>query len=545
MSGDDIKKKCFRHPLARIFTCFLIVVLDFYIYAEDPILDSRAQSNLPVIGNVVNLLRLPPSTDESVEISTFVRWVVHLFTGAATTIISIFVIRTILPKITFSCHTCSYPCPCNQQCCICECEMLSPTCPFPCLGKQDSCTCDCKMLFYIVMCVLYSTLILLVLIGVFNQVEMCMSMMRSILTGLCIALGGMGGTGIRSWLSKNQGCRVLKEDRGAWLFCAVGVIGMVYFESRLFGWLTTNEIFQVQAGLGISNIFFGRIAQCCTWVGDMITIVMVLDSMCQDGKKGQGKAKYPDWCGCLQKKIQESEWMRWGSIGVFILMGTGVIVAGIAKWMDSTNLYDGIRIPVGETARVVVVCLITAVDLIIIIQDWDFPTFDNNNDFSIPCFCLVKKNCIRINHKWLQYGPLLVIIMLDINMLKNQIVYKPSNFAQYIHPSTHEIWTISDLDSIVYAFDPHGVLLNDSTINWNDRELARATTVEGVENLESDIKSGGLYWGDDGFARGVLVGMLTVGVFGFAWHVRLNSKLTQPKQTLVPEEYNVSLISTI
>jgi hypothetical protein len=536
MSGDNIKQKCFRHPWARIFSCFLIVVLDFYIYAEDPILDSRAQSNLPVIGNVVNLLRLPSTTDESFQMPTVGRWLVHLCTGGVTTIISILVIRTIQPKITFRCPTCCYPCPCNQECRKCDCAMFGPTCPCPCPGKQESCKCDCTMLGYIVIFVLCSTPVLSVLIGALYQVGICMFMTRSLLTGLCIALGGMGGTGIRSYLSKKQGCKVIKDERGTWLFCSVGVFGMVYLESRLFEWFATNEIFQVHAGLGISNVLFGRIAQCCTWVGDMITIVMVLDSMCQEGKVKDKEAKHPNWCGCLQTKIQESECMRWGSIGVFILMGTGVIVAGILKWMDSTNLYDGIRIPVGETARVIVVCLITAVDLIIIIQDWDFPNFKNDNDFSIPCSGPDEKKCIRINHKWLQYGPLLVIIMLDINMLKNQCVYKPSNFAQYIHPSTHEIWTISDLDSIVHAFDPHGVLLNDSTINWNDRELARATTVGGVVNLASDIKSGGLYWGDDGFDRGVLVGMLTVGVFGFVWHVRLTNQFTQ-SHTNTPAHY--------
>jgi hypothetical protein len=491
--------KWFRHPWARIFFCFLIVVLDFYIYAEDPILDSRAQSNLPVIGNVVNLLLPPPINDESFRMSTVGRWAVHLCTGVVTTIISILVIRT---------HG---PCPCNVV----------------------SCKCDGNMLSYIGKCVALSTPVLFLFIGALNQVRVCMFMARSLTTGVCIALGGVSGTGFRSWLSKNPCCRVIKGERGTWLFCSVGITGMIYLESILFGWLTTNRIFHVHAGMGISNLLFGRIAQCCTWVGDMITIVMVLDSMCQDGRgnneSSPSTSEYPDWGGCMQRKLQRDQKLRFVSIAFFILIGTGVIVAGILKYrLDLTNLY---RIPLGETARVFLVCVITAVDLFIIIQDWDFPNFDTFKEsggyFQIGWVVTEEegeeerkvKKCIRINQKWMQYGPLLIIILLDINMLKNQCMYKPSSFAQYINPRTHEVWTITDLDLIAQAFDPHGVLLNDSLINWNDRELTRPMTVRDLVNPLYDINSGSLYWGDDGFKRGVLVGMLAVGVGGFIWHV--------------------------
>lgn len=49
--------------------------------------------------------------------------------------------------------------------------------------------------------------------------------------------------------------------------------------------------------------------------------------------------------------------------------------------------------------------------------------------------------------KWFNYGIIFLVLILDLNMWKNQIFYKPHEYGQYIGPG-QKIYTVKDSESL-------------------------------------------------------------------------------------------------
>lgn len=63
--------------------------------------------------------------------------------------------------------------------------------------------------------------------------------------------------------------------------------------------------------------------------------------------------------------------------------------------------------------------------------------------FSLPR-CLKKENWhVHITGKWFNYGIIMLVIILDLNMWKNQIFYSPFIFGQYTNPEGY-IYSVLD-----------------------------------------------------------------------------------------------------
>ena len=55
--------------------------------------------------------------------------------------------------------------------------------------------------------------------------------------------------------------------------------------------------------------------------------------------------------------------------------------------------------------------------------------------FNIPD-CFRKEHwVVHISGKWFNYGILFIVMLLDLNMWKNQIFYKPYDYGQYVGPN--------------------------------------------------------------------------------------------------------------
>lgn len=63
--------------------------------------------------------------------------------------------------------------------------------------------------------------------------------------------------------------------------------------------------------------------------------------------------------------------------------------------------------------------------------------------FRIPD-CLRKEHwLVHISGKWFNYGILSMVMLLDLNMWKNQIFYKPYDYGQYVG-SNGKVYTVTD-----------------------------------------------------------------------------------------------------
>ena len=88
-------------------------------------------------------------------------------------------------------------------------------------------------------------------------------------------------------------------------------------------------------------------------------------------------------------------------------------------------------------------------------KDWDFPHFAGSLDIKlpgvnsdafdvhIPACCGAKPLDIYITGKWFNYGIIFIVMILDLNMWKNQIFYEPFTYGQYTDPEGY-IYTVTD-----------------------------------------------------------------------------------------------------
>ncbi|KAH6935191.1 hypothetical protein HPB50_004379 [Hyalomma asiaticum] len=80
-------------------------------------------------------------------------------------------------------------------------------------------------------------------------------------------------------------------------------------------------------------------------------------------------------------------------------------------------------------------------------KDWDFPHFVCDLNIKLPGlsaasfkyhmfqkYVHLPEIVFHISGKWFNYGIIVVVMLLDLNMWKNQIFYQPEDYGQYTGP---------------------------------------------------------------------------------------------------------------
>lgn len=296
--------------------------------------------------------------------------------------------------------------------------------------------------------------------------------------------------------------RMFSEDKGSWTcmlatccffsyaFCML--YNMMLPDTRAEDW--DGPPLYVSAGMGSSNRTFGALFQAGTWLGDLMTVVMVWDSIFQD------YTRYPNWAKGW-KHIWNNSCNGWfrivavygGAISSTMAVFLGIYLTGHGNTLD----YNG-KAFTGELTRIFVITIIICADVFIVVQDWTFPTFDDDINIKVAgtfethirCDCLMKVfnkvGCcnkliqskfwdVTVTGKWMNYFFIIGILGLDINMMKNQILYRPQDFGQYVHPETEEVWVILDPLVLTTAYD-EGVLIHPELITWEARQALNFTS---------------------------------------------------------------------
>lgn len=76
--------------------------------------------------------------------------------------------------------------------------------------------------------------------------------------------------------------------------------------------------------------------------------------------------------------------------------------------------------------------------------DVKLPGVDTSHlKFNIPKCLRREKWVVHITGKWFNYGILFIVMLLDLNMWKNQIFYNPLDFGQYTGPED-KIYSVMD-----------------------------------------------------------------------------------------------------
>ena len=113
--------------------------------------------------------------------------------------------------------------------------------------------------------------------------------------------------------------------------------------------------------------------------------------------------------------------------------------------------------------------------------------------------------------KWFNYGVIFLVMILDLNMWKNQMFYEPFEYGQYIGPN-HRIHTVHDQE----VLRTHNITMLSyewRSTNWNDETNATY--------IESDMVMNTQYFGSKLSSKGMafIPSLLAFVCFGiFLWY---------------------------
>lgn len=422
-----------RHPVARVFVAFLVLVLDMYLYGEDPINEAHVEANFFGLGHLYVLLMSWPSS-----------WSLGLF-----------------------------------------------------------------------------RVFLIVTFGVF---------------------GAYVG---RQWihhrfLRDRLKLTMFADCKGTWFIMANTVVISLLASCFVYN-LAASSSEQIGGAMGIQLRSFAKISQCCSVSADLIALTMILDSVLQD------EEKYRQFLPSVKRAWRRTwgGWMRVLAAWIFlfgsaIVLSVSVIFAGkehaVVEWDRSGA--PGLD----DVTRACLVCLIIFCDLFVIVQDWEFPSFsiDLQTDpiliagtFQEKLNCDILKRLItkfpplptslrrflppaeffqlEVTGKWMTYGPLMGIILIDLFCMRAQVFYEPTNFGQYVDPS-FRIWTITDEEFLGQVYEA-GILKDGSAsqISYSTRSSLPAVS-------ESDYRLSARYIGSSfKYAAAVLGFVMIVAFFLCTW----------------------------
>lgn len=172
-----------------------------------------------------------------------------------------------------------------------------------------------------------------------------------------------------------------------------------------------------------------KAAACGTWFGDLITALIVTDMMLQDNL-------YPNWAPSVRRFWQSHSGVRIGVFWIGSATITAVVIMVIATDWITWDRINRDFIATSELSRAFLCSTVLVLDLLIVMQDWDFPHFTNTLDVNLPGFdkhiISFEAVEIQISGKWFNYGIILFVMIFDLNMWKNQIFYYPEKYGQYI-----------------------------------------------------------------------------------------------------------------
>ena len=348
---------------------------------------------------------------------------------------------------------------------------------------------------------------------------------KAICAVLGILIGCVFGKKVLQQRCLRGRCSMFKNDQGSMMVMLWSSLIALYGFSWVFNMIIDEKHPQTLSdNMGITNETFSKIAGTCCWMGDFLTMFLVIDGMLQD------HSRFRAWAPCCRKiwKGTARIVIFWVSVPIGVSLVAFIVAQDYAR--DGKSEWDKAGIlPSSELTRSFVCGIITVFDILIVVQDWDFPEFDGHIDIKFPgmshssctcsiekCFpCLKKKDAsslrggelgtavvpaddtggaaaveaasrqgaqkrkkkayymahggqpcktpgckwvapagsdfctkpecrvpwheITVTGKWFNYGIIFMVMLFDGNMIKNQIIYQPRDFAQYTNPGPYDI----------------------------------------------------------------------------------------------------------
>ncbi|KAK2537035.1 Tmem117 [Columba guinea] len=363
--------------------------------------------------------------------------------------------------------------------------------------------------------------------------------------------------------------KMFREDHGSWMTMFFSTILFLFIFSHIYNLFLimagNMSAYIITDFMGIRNENFMKVAAVGTWMGDFVTAWMVTDMMLQDKPYPDwGKSARAFWkkgniriilfwtvlftLTSVVVLVITTDWISWDKLNrgflpsdevsraflaSFILVFDLLIVmqrlGGVQKKEQllvsspaESQIYrgDGREEP-DHIRKCDFDAQLPLLKISLLKEDWEFPHFMGDVEvnlpglpsahmqFKVPYFQKILKEeyHIHITGKWFNYGIIFLVLILDLNMWKNQIFYKPHEYGQYIGPG-QKIYTVKDSESLKD--------LNRTKLSWewrsnNTNPLTNRTYAEGDMFLHSRFTGSSL----DVKCLAFIPSLLAFALFGF------------------------------
>ncbi|XP_050693016.1 transmembrane protein 117-like isoform X2 [Eriocheir sinensis] len=277
--------------------------------------------------------------------------------------------------------------------------------------------------------------------------------------------------------------KMFRDEQGSWMTMFLTVIVSLYMFSYVYNLILIlghkeSCRWQIGSDMDVTNESMMKAAATCTWLGDLVTALMVTDMMLQDNL-------YPNWAPEFRRLYRISNVPRilifWFSYIVVAIVVIFLIVSDYISWDELNKGF----VETTELSRAFLASFILVMDLLIVMQDWDFPHFTSTIDVNLLGFSTYilrwKYLKISVTGKWFNYGIIFLVMILDLNMWKNQIFYSPGPYGQYIDPNSSKVYTVEDS-----VFIAEG---NESMWTWKARSQIDNGTGRPYSEADMDMNS--------------------------------------------------------
>jgi hypothetical protein len=202
---------------------------------------------------------------------------------------------------------------------------------------------------------------------------------------------------------------MFRDECGTWMIMFLSVFISSYFFSIVYNFILVSahpiaHLYVIDTYMGMSYANFMKVAACGTWLGqsliyylfiiyllfiyylfiiqyiqflnkfiylpsgDFMTAWMITDIMLQDNL-------YPEWARHLR-----SFWHKHSTIRIFVFWSGALVIAALVITLIVTDKisWDHLNkdfVASSELSRAFLASSILVMDLLIVMQDWDFPHF--------------------------------------------------------------------------------------------------------------------------------------------------------------------------
>lgn len=323
-------------------------------------------------------------------------------------------------------------------------------------------------------------------------------------------------------LSRFLRLKMFRADQGSWMVQFFTVIVSLYLFSHAYNVVLvltfpTSKQYTIDSKMGVSNSSIMKAAACGTWLGDLITALIVTDMMLQDNL-------YPSWAPSVRKYWRSHNALRIGIFWFGSAVITAVVIMIIATDWITWDRLNRDFIASTELSRAFLCSFVLVMDLMIVMQDWDFPHFTNTLDVNLPGLNKHVVNFqaveIQISGKWFNYGIIFLVMIFDLNMWKNQIFYYPEAYGQY-----------TATENRVYTVTNESILLSNKPELWSYNARSMANPETGFPYIDEDLTMYSRYLGYSMVIKSAALIPCVLGFIVFFTVSAVYGRIKDPKTT--------------